>query len=124
MRIESLPPQNYNVLYTAFASNLFYKHPLLTIDGSSFQTKMKPSEKRIIDFQTASPYKNRTILPINYSQYGAAAFETGLFQFGFFIDNVFAGNRIKFFDFQFAGHSAFVFGSGVFSQACHLLILA
>jgi len=39
--------------------------------------------------------------------------ETGLFQFGFFVNNMFTGNRIKFFDFQFAGHSAFVFGSGI-----------
>ena len=39
--------------------------------------------------------------------------ETGLFQFSFFVNNVFTGYWVKFFDFQFAGHSAFVFGSGV-----------
>ena len=36
-----------------------------------------------------------------------------LFQFGFFVDNVLAYNWIKFFDFQFARHVTFVFGSGV-----------
>ena len=40
-------------------------------------------------------------------------FAKPLFQFGFFIDNVFAGNGVKFFDFQFARHGTFVFGSGV-----------
>ena len=36
-----------------------------------------------------------------------------LFQFGFFIQNMLAGNGIEFFDFQFSGHGAFVFCGGV-----------
>ena len=39
--------------------------------------------------------------------------ETGLFQFSFFVNNVFTGYRVKFFDFQFARHSTFVFSSCV-----------
>jgi hypothetical protein len=39
--------------------------------------------------------------------------ETGLFQFSFFVNNVFTGYWVKFFDFQFARHSTFVFSSCV-----------
>jgi hypothetical protein len=39
--------------------------------------------------------------------------ETGLLQFGFFVDNVLTGNGIEFFNFEFAGHIAFVLGGGV-----------
>ena len=39
--------------------------------------------------------------------------ETGLFQFSFFVNNVFTGYWVKFFDFQFARHSTFIFSSCV-----------
>ena len=36
-----------------------------------------------------------------------------LFYFAFFVDNVFTGNGIKFFDLHFFRHGFFVFGGGV-----------
>ena len=99
IRIELLSPQNPQRPLYCFCIKSILQTFSTHYRRQQFPNKDEAVWKRIIDFQTASPYKNRTILPINDSQYGAAAFETGLFQFGFFIDNVFAGNRIKFFDF-------------------------
>jgi hypothetical protein len=59
------------------------------------------------DKHVFTPRKNRQLLGGFYHS------KPILFQLGFFIDNVFAGYRVKFFDFQLAGHSTFVFGSGV-----------
>ena len=37
----------------------------------------------------------------------------GLFQLGFFVNHVLAGNRIEFFDFEFAGGGPLIFSGGV-----------
>lgn len=52
----------------------------------------------------------------NLSNWAAQVFQTSmkqLFQFGFFVQYMFTHYWIKFFDFEFARHGAFVFGSGV-----------
>jgi hypothetical protein len=42
------------------------------------------------------------------------AFNDGyLFDFSFFVNNVFAYNWIEFFDLHFFGHCPFVFGGGI-----------
>lgn len=67
---------------------------------------MKKGLSRLNPFGSSGSLK-RVLGSLNEQRIGL------LFQFGFFVHHVFAGNRVEFFDFEFAGHGTLVFGCGV-----------